>query len=101
MTDPGLSTQRTALAWQRTSLTVVVLASIVAKLHLTEQQVLPLIPTTVSLLLGLAVLVEAWLRDRRRTGHRPGPARGGRMSALLALAVLVLFVGELVGLLQR
>lgn len=95
-----MAPERTALAWQRTALSVVVAASVVAKVHLTEDHVLPLVGTAASLLLGLAVLAEAFLRERRRAARRPCRARGGRVSALLALAVLAVLASELVAMLQ-
>ncbi|CAM3268113.1 DUF202 domain-containing protein [Nocardioides dubius] len=93
--DPGIANERTALAWQRTALSIVGGAAILARLR-AEDLVLLVIPLSLAALLGLWVLFESRWRY-----HRTNRAvkRGGRAPAALSLATGLIAVSELIALL--
>lgn len=99
--DPGIANERTALAWQRTALSIVGGAAILARLRADDLAVLVL-PLSLAALLGLWVLVESRNRYRRTTrsvGTDGRTRRGGRAPAVLAAATVLIAVSELVALL--
>lgn len=90
MTDPGLARERTALAWQRTALTLAAGTLIIARVNVERSPLVAYVETGIGLPLCLwaAVLL----------GHR-GRQRGtldGRPFALLALVIIVLATAEFV-----
>lgn len=94
--DPGIANERTALAWQRTALSIVGGAAILARLR-AEDLALLAVPLTLAALLGLWVLLES-----RGRYHRTARAerRGGRAPMALTIATALIAVSELVALLR-
>ncbi|WP_141013973.1 DUF202 domain-containing protein [Nocardioides sambongensis] len=92
VTDTGLSNERTALAWQRTALSLMVAAAVMGRLTFGRLGLVAVGP------LGIATVLSAWVflesrgryEDATRRRLRPRP-RGGR--APLALAVAVVLIG--------
>ncbi|MGW6659576.1 DUF202 domain-containing protein [Rhodococcus sp. NPDC055024] len=86
--DPGLQNERTALAWQRTSLSVLACASVIARLTVHEWREWAI------LTLGFATAVTIWIfassRHRYRRSSHQRMEKLGRSGALnLALVVLI------------
>lgn len=93
--DTGIANERTALAWQRTALSIVGGAAILARLR-AEDLVLLVVPLSLAALLGLWVLFESrWRYDRTTRSLR----RGGRAPAVLSVATGLIAVSELIALL--
>lgn len=98
--DPGLVNDRTALAWQRTALSLMAAAAILARLTFDRLGLLAVAALLMTLALAAWVLIEshgryahdAELRVRSRS-------RGGRAPAAMALAVACLTGTELAALL--
>ncbi|MFD1812175.1 DUF202 domain-containing protein [Rhodococcus gannanensis] len=95
-TDSGLANERTALAWQRTALSVVVGTAVITRLvGLTSGFM------WVAFLVGVTLLV-AWalamsrVRCLRVSDSRRGAARSGLPSLMLAGVVCLVGVGELI-----
>lgn len=91
-----MSNERTALAWQRTALSLLASAAIMARLTWSELGALAALP------LGAAVLLSGWVfwesrgRYAHHAGARPGVgARGGRAPAALTVAIALIAVAEL------
>ena len=97
--DVGLPNERTALAWQRTALSLAAAAAIVARL--TWSELGPLAGVLLLGALGLSgwVFVESRGRYRHDAGtkRRPRP-RGGRAPFALALATALVAATELAAL---
>lgn len=92
---PGLANERTALAWQRTALSVVVAALVVARLSIDRVGLGVVVVTVTGVVLGGWVALEGLGRYRsRHHGAWPG-RRGGRASALLTVTVVVVALTEL------
>lgn len=94
LNDPGLSAPRTALAWQRTALTLLALAAFALRTSGTTGG-----PATGALIviaagLGLLAIVHFEIGQRRHTWHR-----SGRLFLALPLAVVALASGHLASLL--
>lgn len=88
---PGAQVERTALAWQRTALSVLAGSLVMARLSFDELGPLALVSLAIALPLSTWVL----LRSRPRH-HRPAT---GTPAAALAAAIGLLCVTELVALL--
>lgn len=100
-TGPGLQNERTALAWQRTALSVLAGAAALARLTADRLGPLALAGLAVALPLTLWVFFES----RGRYARDPGAetrlrARSGRAPASLASAIAVMALIELVALLR-
>lgn len=94
-TDLGLSTERTALAWQRTALSLAVAAAIVARLTLGAAGPAAALVPALALALGLWVLGASVRRRRHVRGAIEGsPPRGGRAQIALTLATLLICATE-------
>lgn len=93
--DPGLSAERTLLAWQRTALAVTAGSALMARLTFGDLGVAAL------LLLGAAVALSGWILLDSRTRGRRERLRGGVASAVLALAVVLMAATELIALLRH
>jgi uncharacterized membrane protein YidH (DUF202 family) len=98
--DDGRSNERTALAWERTALSLLAGCTVMARLTWTSLGVVALA------LVGVAALLSLWVftESRGRYAHTAGTqlrshARGGRAPAALALATALLAATELAALL--
>ena len=99
--DPGLSNERTALAWQRTALATTAGAAIMARLTFGELGVPALITLGAALALSGWILVESRARYHHHTGGRERALeRGGFAALVLAVAVVLMALTELVALLR-
>jgi uncharacterized membrane protein YidH (DUF202 family) len=99
--DPGISNERTALAWQRTALSLIAGAAVLGRLTFDRLGVLAVVALGVSVLLALWVLTES----RGRYAHDAGVrlrdrSRGGRAPAALAAATVVVGLTEAAALLR-
>jgi uncharacterized membrane protein YidH (DUF202 family) len=100
--DPGLGNERTALAWQRTALSVVAGAAVVSRLTLDRVGVAAVLATGAAGLIGIWLFLESRERYRHDAGLRlRSRGRGGRSPLALAIAVAVLALTELAALLLR
>lgn len=97
--DPGLSNERTALAWQRTALSVLAGAAIMGRLTFDRLGVVALIVPGIAAFLGLWVFVESrWRYDQhfdRRVRRRP---RGGRAGLSLTVGTAMIAITQLMAL---
>ncbi|HET6560542.1 MAG TPA: DUF202 domain-containing protein [Marmoricola sp.] len=99
--DPGRANERTALAWQRTALSLVAGAAVLARLTFDRLGVLAVGTLGVSALLALWVLAESRGRYAHDAGVRLRPrSRGGRAPAALAVAAVVVGLTEAAALLR-
>jgi uncharacterized membrane protein YidH (DUF202 family) len=96
---PGVSNERTALAWQRTALSLLAGAAIMARLTWSDLGALA------AILLGGAVALSGWVfwesrgRYAHHAGTRPRPgARGGRAPGALTAAIVLIALTELAAL---
>lgn len=99
-TDPGSGNERTALAWQRTSLSLLAGSAVLTRLTLDRLGVAAFMSLAVAMPLAAWVLVESRVRQAQRA--RPGGIarpRGGRAAAALAMATFVVGLTELAALL--
>ena len=96
MIDPGLQNERTALAWQRTGLSVLAGAAIMGRLVLGSGLVLAVAEFAVAAPLAVWVLLDS----RRRYAHRRAVRLGtvGNRAAALAAAVAVMSIAAWVSL---
>lgn len=96
MVDPGIANERTALAWQRTALSLVAGAAIIARLAVDQTGPAVLVPLVGAGLLGLWIFVESQARYHHSAGHteRRG-GRGGRAALSTAIATTLIGVAEL------
>ena len=93
---PGLANERTALAWQRTALSVVVAALVVARLSISRVGLGVVAVTVAGVVLGGWVALEGLGRYRARHGaEERSRTRGGRATALLTVTVVVVALTEL------
>lgn len=98
--DPGLSNERTALAWQRTALSLVVAAAILARLTLGSSAPAAAIVPVLAIALGLWVFGESARRYLRAHGAQSQrPPRGGRAATATAAVTLLLCATEVAVLL--
>lgn len=98
--DQGLADERTALAWQRTSLSLVAGAAIVARLGWSDLGPTAAVPLAASCVLAGWVFVESRRRYAADSGVRGRVRpRGGRAPLALALSIALLAGTELVRLL--
>ena len=102
MEDPGISNERTALAWQRNALALVAGTAIIMRLSF--DQLGPVALVSAALIVPLAGWVL--LESRKRYAHHGGTRirstpPDGRAPAALALATIVLAAVELVALIAE
>lgn len=97
--DTGVSNERTALAWQRTALSLLASAAIMARPTWSELGGLVAVP------LGGAVVLSGWVfwESRGRYAHDAGTrprarARGGRAPVALTAAITLIAMTELAAL---
>lgn len=98
--DPGLQNERTALAWQRTALSLVAAAAVMARLTWSSIGVGAVVVLAVATGLATWVFVESRGRyaHSARVSLRPRP-RGGRAPLALAVAAALVAATELWALL--
>lgn len=99
--DAGVSNERTALAWQRTALSMLAGAAIMARLTWSDLGLVAVVP------LGGAVVLSGWVfwESHGRYAHHAGTrtraqARGGRAPAALTGAIALMAVTELAALVR-
>lgn len=94
---PGLQHERTALAWQRTALSLVAGAAAISRLTYGELGGAALLGTGFAIMLGGMLFWTSRVRYRHRGPSASGPARrcAGRNVAFSSLIVLVLVGTEL------
>jgi uncharacterized membrane protein YidH (DUF202 family) len=97
--DPGVGNERTALAWQRTALSVVAGAAILSRLTYDRVGVAALLSVLVAAPLGLWVFFESHRRYAHGGTDRRRYVRGGRAPMALTVATMVVGMSELVALL--
>ena len=100
-TDPGIANERTALAWQRTALSLIAGTAVLARLTFDRLGVAAVAMLGVALVLAVWVLVES----RGRYDHDAGTrlrerSRSGRAPAALAVATVVVGLTEAAALLR-
>lgn len=99
--DPGLQQERTALAWRRTGLALVVGVLTVGRLSMEALGAIVVLPAVLALTAALWVVAASLRRGRfaATSGVEAGfrdVLRDGRLPAAMALVVLVLCAVELV-----
>ena len=98
--DPGLQQERTALAWRRTGLALVVGALTIGRLTMDTLGTSVVVPAAAALVLA-AWVVSVTLRGRRYALAHPDEPhfdrilRDGRVPAVVALVTVALALGEL------
>jgi uncharacterized membrane protein YidH (DUF202 family) len=93
--DVGLSNERTALAWQRTALSVLAGAAVLGRLTFDRLGFVALALLGLAVVLCLWVFAESRWRYAQQLGHRPrGRDRGGRAALFLSLATLLIGLTE-------
>jgi uncharacterized membrane protein YidH (DUF202 family) len=93
---PGVQNERTALAWQRTALSLMAGSAIVSRLTFERLGAVSLASVLLALPLALWVFLESRRRYRGEAVGRPSPGhRGGRATAALSAAIVVIAVTEL------
>jgi hypothetical protein len=99
--DDGRANERTALAWQRTALSLAAASALLARLTFDRLGLMALL-SIVALPLSVWVFLESRQRYSRDAGVRPGTrSRDGRAPAALTLATAVTAATELAALLVR
>lgn len=97
--DAGLSNERTALAWQRTALSLVAASAIMARLTWSTLGAPALALLSIALILGAWVFLESSARYCHDAGTRCRQrSRGGRTPMALAAATALIAVTELAAL---
>lgn len=97
--DSGLSNERTALAWQRTALSLVAVAAIMGRLTFDRLGFVSIMLLGLAVVLCLWVFAESRWRYVQQLGHRSrGRARGGRAALSLTIATSLIAVTEIVSL---
>jgi uncharacterized membrane protein YidH (DUF202 family) len=100
-TDAGIANERTALAWQRTALSLAAGAAVLARLTFDRLGVVAVAALALALTLAVWVLAES----RGRYAHDAGVRlrdrpRGGRAPAALAAATVLVGLTEAAALLR-
>lgn len=104
--DPGLQQERTALAWRRTGLALVVGALTIGRLTMDTLGTTVLLPAAAAAVLA-AWVVSVTMRGRRHAlTHPDEPSfdkvlRDGRVPAVVALVAAGLALGELAAALTQ
>ena len=100
--DAGVSNERTALAWQRTALSLIAASAVIARLTWSRLGVTALVALTAATGLSIWVFVESRGRYAHDAGiDSRGRSRGGRAPAAVAVATVLVAVTELAALAPR
>jgi uncharacterized membrane protein YidH (DUF202 family) len=96
MSDPGAQNERTALAWQRTALSLMAGSAVLARLTYERLGLLSLAGVSIAFVLSCWVFWES----PRRYAHSAGVRlrrrdRGGRSSVALTVSVALIALTEL------
>lgn len=87
----GVQNERTALAWQRTALSLMIASGLVLRLTIDELGPLALVAAGSAFSLALWVFLESRGRYRHDAGlHHRRRSRGGRAAAFLTFALVML-----------
>ncbi len=98
--DPGIGNERTALAWQRTALSLIAGSAVLTRLTFDRLGLLALVSVGVAAPLGLWLFLESRGRYEHDAGLSRRPLRrGGRAPLALALATSAVALTELAALL--
>lgn len=99
--DPGLQNERTALAWQRTALSMVAASAVMARLTWSSGGITALVILVVAAALSTWVFVESRGRyDHSARVRLRARSRGGRAPLALTVAASLLAAVEVVALLR-
>lgn len=94
--DAGDQNERTALAWQRTALSLMAGSAVLSRLTYDRLGLFSLLSLVLALPLCLWVFVESRARYRHDAGIRLRPrSRGGRAPTVLATAIVSMALTEL------
>lgn len=94
--DRGLANERTALAWQRTALSIVAAAAIMGRLRWQSGGVAAVLLLGTALILSAWVIFESYARYTHDAGsRRRRRSRGGRGPLFLALATAFIGIAEI------
>lgn len=97
--DAGLSNERTALAWQRTALSLVAGAAILGRLTFSRLGFVAVVLLGAAVLLCLWVFAESRWRYVQQLGRRPrARGRGGRAALSLTAATCLIALTEVAAL---
>jgi len=92
----GLAADRTALAWQRTALSIVAAVAILMRLTLDRLGVLAVVVLGVSALVSAGVFAESWWRyGRKRRTRYSARSHGASVPLALTIAASLLAATEL------
>ncbi|MGV8967560.1 MAG: DUF202 domain-containing protein [Cellulomonas sp.] len=97
--DPGLQPERTALAWRRTALALMVGPVVAARLLVPELGAVAVVAAAGGLVLGVSVAISSTGRHRRvlgRTASTADPGDRTGAALLLVTALIPLCAGLLV-----
>lgn len=96
--DPGLAPERTALAWQRTALSIIFGTLLLARLTVAQIGIVAILVVGVSVPLALWVYAES---RRRYRGDSLDVSSGGRTTLAIAVATILGGLCELTALFAR
>lgn len=96
MFEPGAQNERTALAWQRTALSLMAGSAVLARLTFERLGLLSLVAVLIAFVLSSWVFWESRGRYAHSAGVRMrGRERGGRSSAAITAATVLIALTEL------
>lgn len=97
----GLARERTALAWQRTALSLAAASALMARLTWGTVGVAAMATLTIAVVLSCWVFVESRRRDSHDAGApTAGSSRGGRAPLALAVCIALIAATELAAVLS-
>ncbi|MEO7069756.1 MAG: DUF202 domain-containing protein [Nostocoides sp.] len=97
----GLQAERTALAWQRTGLSLIGAALVMARLAFDSLGALAVVGAATSIALSGAVLHAKMGHRARRTGVVDGVLGGGRAAACITASVVLMTTIEAAALIIK
>jgi uncharacterized membrane protein YidH (DUF202 family) len=99
--DAGLANERTALAWQRTALSLVAASAVLARLTWSTLGAVAVVPLLAALTLSVGVLVDGWGRYTHAAGAGRRRSRGSHAPLALTGAAVLLAIVELAAIGSR